>query len=504
MLSALLTSARADAASASPASLATDDGLDARVAASIPPAAIDGAAADALDAGGGASAAATRVVALALLADAAALPPGDLAARVRGCGLPARLAGALAAAPATALIGGGGGSSVLGGPAAALEAEAALALLARCAASPAASGGPAAAATELSALARCAALDVEPEDAPPAGTRPRAGGARSALARVFPAALRLAALRLATHAASPDVVDAAAGFVRARRRAIVRALSEACAPGPSPAGRPELTQAALALTLLARLAAAPGGDAALGDATVAELRAAASRVAAVFFAVDARGAVPAAARLAAAREAGVAPDQRDEVDELAGAVRRVRLAAAAYVWALVARSGGGGGGAANASSPPPLILRAAPPPSGTAPRLSLISVKDALFQAAEDLYAASDARRAALASLAAPPARADDPTDRAASDRGAALGAAAAADAAVRGTLRLAETCLAIVHHTLRTARAACGSDADRAQLARVLAPALDHLARLPEDGEGRAAALGALARRVEAEVGEG
>ena len=472
---------------------AVDAGVAAALAAA--PGLVEAAAADALEAG--ARAAPSRVTALAALAALAALPGGDVAARVRASGLPARLAGALAAAPATAFVApamADGGAGTLAGRAAALEAEAALALLARCARAGGASTAPAAAAAEVSALARCAALDLEPEDAG-AGGPPRAGGARAALARVLPAALRLVSLRLSTHPGSPDVVDAVSSFVTSHRRALVRVLVEAGSPGargwvPGPA---ELGQASLALGLLARLAACSHASPSLGDAG-AELRDAGTRLAAALFAVDVRGALPAPARLAAARDAGgVPPDDVDALRALEAAVRRVRVEAAAYVLALVRGGGGGGGGGASSA---PLLLRAAPPPGAAPGRLSLLSVKDCLFQAAEDLYAAADARRAALAALAAPPS----PT----ADRGAALAAAVAADGAVRHLLRLAETCMAIVFCALRARGGGAGGDADRAALGRVLASALDHLARLPPDGaggEGRAAALAALARRVEGEL---
>ena len=546
----------------------------------------------------------------------------QLAAAVRGSGLPARLAGELAAAPGDALL---PRTPAPGAPPAAavvLEMEAALALLLRAARAPgdgaSQGGGPAAASAELAALASCAALDAEPEDPAasgwngasfaPGGGGARPGTARAALARVLPPALRLAIVRLAEAVPPPagggsrphsngggagpaDVLAAGVAFATAHRRALVRVLLEASSAGGGPQasvmmdgggpgggstqqpaasawepGAGELEQASLALTLLSRLdraaAAASSGSPTytpstnpLGSAGL-ELRDAALRCAARWFRLDAvPDAPPAARRLAAARAAGGAAGGAQAaaaaglgspaaLAALTVSVRRLRLAAAAYVLGLVAP-------APQPASSPALTLLAAPPAAaaGGAPgggRLTLMSIKDALFQATEDLYGALDARRRALTSLATTAAAAiggsgggeggegggslalvlarpdqhhhhhPAPALPPLAARAAALAGATAADAAARDLLRLAETCLGILYWGLSPgpARDGAGGEAAVAALARLAAPALDHLARLAEGGGGggggpsgaalpgssaRAAALGALTRRVEA-----
>ena len=441
---------------------------------------------------------------------------------------------------------------------------------------------------------------------------PRPGSARAALARVLPPALRLVLVRLhggggnangrrcppastapATTVTAPaEVVAAAAAFVAAHRGALVRVLLEAGAPAGAGGWEPspqDLDTASLVLSLLTALRGASAAAAASASSSSSsssvfapqpaapsaaeldaltslhgaapELRAAALRLAARFFRVDARSDAPGPLRLAAARDAigsgggggggrrgmsssaggggntnalalfddnssapskkGPSAEERRALDSLASAVLRLRLAAARFVLGECAGHG--------------LVLAAAPPPAGfvsgggimggggsssqnqNAGRLSLVSVKDALFQCVENLMAATDARERALAAVrdasgrggrggaenengagiggaaAAANLHPSSPSSSTASSAGVSpelLEAASAADAATRKLLTLAEVCLGTVYVCVDgggesggfggaggTERlSAAGSRADLAQLGRLLAPVLDAL----------------------------
>ena len=204
---------------------------------------------------------------------------------------------------------------------------------------------------------------------------------------------------------------------------------------------------------------------------------------------------------------------------------RVRLATARFVLGECAGHG--------------LVLAAAPPPAGlvasggigarggrNAGRLSLVSVKDALFQCVENLMAASDARERALAAVrdasgrgrgaendsglggggfAAAAAANLLPSSNSTASAGVSpelLAAASAADAATRKLLTLVEVCLGTVYVCVvgggsggggagAERASAAGSRADLAQLGRLLSPVLDALGRGPLSSSGRSPAAG-------------
>ncbi|PNW73920.1 hypothetical protein CHLRE_13g578100v5 [Chlamydomonas reinhardtii] len=256
--------------------------------------------------GSGAAAAASMAASAAAAAAAAGSAGAVVAAAAYSQGVPQQLLGQLAALPPSALTAAGKRARrsvhVL---------EAALALLAALAAA----GPPAARAAAaqqlyslnaLTALNRCAALDVVPDD--PTTSQPRPGlpgcgadGVRYRLNALAAPLLRLLLTVLAALPDSPAVRADAAAFAAAHHGLLCRAMSDAAAAGSRGGwvpGDSELELADLGLGLLVRLVPALPS---LPPLVAEPLKAAAYKLAFQFCCLEERSASPLVQSLRAAR-----------------------------------------------------------------------------------------------------------------------------------------------------------------------------------------------------------
>jgi hypothetical protein len=467
----------------------------------LEPLAADAAAPDA-------QTAAAALVALAALASADPTPA--TAEEVHRVALTSRLLQELEAAPPAALA-----APTAAGQAATLVAECRLTLLLRLAlAGPPAQKAAAAqrlfSLQTLPRLARCAALDLQPEEPGFGGALGAGASLRARLHSLVAPALRLVLAVLAALPHSAAAAEQAAEFVEAHARALARVLRDAASPGVRgwAPGDAELEQAALVVQLLAELARrrtplSPEAD--------PPLREAAYRAAARFLAADARCASPPVQRVHAAREAGaLAPRDLRTGSRLL----ELRAAIAAYLRALTS------------GDDAPVLLRASPgatggEPAGTVPTLLL--VKDALVQAAAEQLPEALGDEAALAAAlrggdAAAAADAVASRGLGTPGKGPAAARAATARAATQRQgdaarlLSLVEHLLAVLHqHLSRCAPGApgdaaprptlddLGSPRDLDQLRRLTAPAIAALERLLGEGAlpGDQAGLELLVRRT-------
>jgi hypothetical protein len=467
----------------------------------LEPLAADAAAPDA-------QTAAAALVALAALVSADPTPA--TAEEIHRVALTSRLLQELEAAPPPALA-----APTAAGQAATLVAECRLTLLLRLAlAGPPAQKAAAAqrlfSLQTLPRLARCAALDLQPEEPGFGGASGASASLRARLHSLAAPALRLVLAVLAALPHSAAAAEQAANFVEAHARALARVLRDAASPsvrGWAP-GDAELEQAALVVQLLAELARrrtplSPEAD--------PPLREAAYRAAARFLAADARSASPPVQRVHAAREAGaLAPRDLRTGSRLL----ELRAAVAAYLRALTS------------GDDAPVLLRASPgaaggEPAGTIPTLLL--VKDALVQAAAEQLPEALGDEAALAAAlrggdAAAAADVVSSRGLGTPGKGPAAARAAAARAATQRQgdaarlLALVEHLLAVLHqHLSRCAPGAPGETAPRPtlddlgsprdldQLRRLTAPAIAALERLLGEGAlpGDQAGLELLVRRT-------
>ncbi|KAG2438910.1 hypothetical protein HYH02_010705 [Chlamydomonas schloesseri] len=357
--------------------------------------------------GSGAAAAAAMAASVAAAAAAAGSAGAVVAAAAYAQGVPQQLLGQLAALPPSALTAAGKRARrsvhVL---------EAALALLAALAAA----GPPAARAAAaqqlyslnaLTALNRCSALDVVPDDPTTAQLRPGLSGAAGSSATTDGVRYRLNALAapllrlllsvLAALPDSPAVCADAAAFAAAHHGLLCRAMGDAAASGSRGGwvpGDSELELADLALGLLVRLVPALAG---LPPLVAEQLKAMAYKLAFAFCCQEERSASPIVQSLRAARReassaaAGAGAPHHHHANGNGSGSSAMVIASDAGAAAAAAGTGLGGGGGGGAGAAGEAASRGA----------RVMSVRCSLARLLRDMAAAAVAAPGAAQSAAA-------------------------------------------------------------------------------------------------------